>query len=117
MLEFGAALPVLLRRLGASPDDQHLVLFEKHVVFLGALLTRRLKNSHVENLVTDSQSLASSVVQLYGTQLKKPKQHFSTHVALTTQRCVSACSRAVQMQLIHAFKQIWFALPVLLLRV
>lgn len=86
VLEFGAALPVLVRRMGVDSTDEHMVLFERHVVLLGYLQARRIRNDVLDAVCRLAKELGPSLIRLYGDQLRKPKQHFSAHIDLTLAR-------------------------------
>jgi len=85
-MEFGAALPILLRRLKVSSKDQHLCLFERHVVLLGYFQAKRVEAARLPSVSSESKVLTEEIVQMYGPTMRKPKLHFSTHVDLTFER-------------------------------
>jgi len=86
MFEFGAALPILLRNLGVRADDQHLKLFERHVVILGYMTSKRIQQHYVASVCKETTAIAKDIISLYGPEFRKPKQHFSQHIDLTFQR-------------------------------
>ena len=107
VLEFGAALPVVLRRMGVDSTDERMVLFERHVVLLGYMQARRIRNEVLVAVCRLAKELGPSMIRTYGDILRKPKQHFTSHIDLSFDRCVACYISIVFTHTYYATDLAW----------
>ena len=86
MLEFGGVLPGFLLYLHVDMTMREVQLFLRHVFLLGYFAASRIHKDRAKLAAEECVALSWDIMQVYGAEMYRPKQHYTQHANLTIQR-------------------------------